>query len=402
MTALLPTAVEVRVATTPEEREAVFRFRYRVYVEELGRYRAIADHRRRRLADAEDDHSWVVYALVDGDVVGTTRVTWGGDSFSERQVEQYQLAPFLAEIPAERMAVGERTMISPHLRGADLFPVLTQPCEALTMAHDVRVVFGACEPHLLSLYAEYQRPYGTRNINSPEAGFLVPLISFPQGPDALRELGSPGRLPRCVQAVLAGTGTVESPGHLGDEAYGALVVEALTRLVPSVFDGMGAAELAACLRRSNVITCRTGDRLLKAGGSARNAFVVLDGRLTVSRCGDVVGTVGPGEVVGEMAYLLQQPRGFDVDVVTDGTRVLSLSERTLARLPDTDPTAAAKLVSNISRQLCRRLEHGGPGRRPGPSRVTRGRVGEIRTPDLCVPNAALYQAEPPPVGEGSG
>jgi hypothetical protein len=44
-----------------------------------------------------------------------------------------------------------------------------------------------------------------------------------------------------------------------------------------------------------------------------------------------------------------------VDVVDDGTRVLSLSERTLRRLPDVDPGAAAKLASNISRQLCRRL-----------------------------------------------
>jgi CRP-like cAMP-binding protein len=73
----------------------------------------------------------------------------------------------------------------------------------------------------------------------------------------------------------------------------------------------------------------------------------------------VVGSVGPGEIVGEMAYLLQQPRGSDVDVVTDGTRVLSLSERTLSRLTGADPIAAAKLSSNISRQLCRRLAAAG-------------------------------------------
>jgi hypothetical protein len=356
--------IVVRIVTTPEEREAVERFRYEVYVEEMGRYRATADHEHRRLSDPEDDHSWIIYAAMSdgsqvGDVVGTTRVTWGGFGFSARQIEQYQLAPFLAEIPAERMCVGERTMISPAWRGTDLFPTLTAPCEALTLAHDVRVVFGACEPHLVSFYAAYQRPFGTRNINSAETGFLLPLVSFPQAPEALLEFGVDGALPRCVEDVLLGSGTVFGPSFVGDRAYERHLVAEIaalsSALLPSIFEGLTDDEVARCVQRSNVVTCCTGDRLLKTGGSARNAFVVLEGELTVSRDGVPVGAVGPGEIVGEMAALLRQPRGFDVDVVSDGTRVLSLSERTIARLADTDPATAAKLASNIARQACRRL-----------------------------------------------
>ncbi len=347
--------IEVRTAITEAEREAVYRFRYEVYVEEMGRYQAVADHERRRLADPEDDHSWITYAAVDGEVVATTRVTWGGDGFSPRQIEQYQLTPFLAEIPAERMAVGERTMISQRRRGTDLFPTLTEGCAVRSAAHDIRVVFGACEPHLISFYARYQQPYGTRNINTPEAGFLVPLVSFPQGAEALLEFGREGDLPRCVQETLEGTSTVFSPLLAGREAYEQVVLGELASLDRSIFDGMDDRDVAHCLHRSNVVTCRAGDRLLKTGGSARNVFVVLRGRLAVSRHGEPIGSVGPGEIVGEMAYLLQQPRGSDVDVVEDGTRVISLSERTLGQLADTAPAAAAALASNISRQLCRRL-----------------------------------------------
>jgi hypothetical protein len=348
-------ALEVHVATTEAEREAVFRFRYDVYVEEMGRYRAIADHEHRRLADPEDDHSWIIYGAVDGEVVGTTRLTWGGCGFSARQIEQYQLAPFVAELPAERLQVGERTMISPRWRGTDLFSALTAPCEELTAAHDVRVVFGACEPHLLSFYARYQRPYGTRNINSAEAGFLVPMISFPQGCDALLDLGLDGELPRCVRDALTSTGTVESPSLMGDDAYERGVLRELAALDAALFEGMDELEVARCVQRSNVVRCRAGDRLLKAGGSARNAFVLLAGELAVSHDGVRVGTVRAGEVVGEMASLLQQPRRFDVDVVEEGTRVLSLSERTVSGLLEADPSTAAKLASNIARQACRRL-----------------------------------------------
>lgn len=349
--------IEVRLATTDAEREAVYRFRYEVYVEELGRYRAIADHEHRRLSDPEDAHSWIAYATAHDEVVGSFRVTWGGDGFSERQVEQYQLAPFLAELPPERTAVGERTMISPRWRGADLFSTLGEATSSLTAEHDIRVVFGACEPHLISFYGRYQRPYGTRNINTPEAGFLVPLVSFPQGPEALLEFGATGQLPTCVQHAIDGTGTVLGPLFVGDDEYQRWVHGAVGVLESSVFDGLDGDGVTSVIQRSNVVTCDAGDRLLKTGGSAHNMFVVLDGSLVVSRNGVPVGTVGPGEVVGEMAHLLSQPRAFDVDVVEDGTRVLSLSERTLMRLTETAPAAAARLAANISQQLCRRLAH---------------------------------------------
>jgi hypothetical protein len=348
--------LEVRVAQTAEEREAVFRARYDIYVEELGRYRSVADHEHRRLADPEDDTSWIVYATDGIDVVGSMRITWGGHGFSRRQLQQYQLAPFLAEIPAERMSVGERTMISPAWRGGDVFEKLGEGGIALNSENDIRVVFGACEPHLISFYARHQRPYGARNINSAEAGLLVPLVCFPEGEDALREFGTGGSLPGCVASVLVGTdSTVTSPVLIGDEPYEALVLDAVATLASSVFDGLTLDEIVRCVRRSNVLTCHEGDRLLKVGGSAHNVFVLLNGRLEVSRDGLPVGTISPGEVVGEMAHLLRQSRAFDVDVTEPGTRLLSLSDRTLAGLADDDPATSGRLLSNISRQLCRRL-----------------------------------------------
>ena len=71
--------------------------RYAVYVEEMDRYHDVAGSEQHRFAEPEDQHSWLFYAR-DGDtVVAATRMTWGGDGFSSRQIDQYQLAPFLAE-----------------------------------------------------------------------------------------------------------------------------------------------------------------------------------------------------------------------------------------------------------------------------------------------------------------
>src|SRR5436309_2084500 len=111
---------EVGLAQSAAEKEAVYRFRYSVYVEEMGRYQASADHAGRRLVEPEDDDGFVFYARDGDDVVGTARLSWGGHGFSERQIDEYSLAPFLDELPHDVIAVGERVMVTPKLRGTGL------------------------------------------------------------------------------------------------------------------------------------------------------------------------------------------------------------------------------------------------------------------------------------------
>ena len=95
--------------------------------------------------------------------------------------------------------------------------------------------------------------------------------------------------------------------------------------------------------------------MLKRGGSARNIFLVLEGTLEVRDDSHIVGVLTPGDAFGEMAFLLERPRSFNVDAATAGTRVLSLSEGTLRKMIAEDPTVAAKLLLNLSKMLCVRL-----------------------------------------------
>lgn len=353
-------AFEVRIAETTEEREAVQRVRYSIYVEELGRYGSVADHERRLLADPEDEISWLFYALEGDEVVASTRITWGGVAdFSDRQIQQYGLGPFLAEIPSELIAVGERTLVRSDRRGSAALETLMATTKAHTDEHDLRVVFGACEPHLLSLYVGMgQQPYADRNINSEEAGYLIPLVSFVPDAEALRGVGDGDGLPAVVEAVVTGggavtAGTLTRPENYWGEVHGALSDLEETR--PTAFDEFTAEEEQRCIARSNIIGCDAGDRLLKAGGTARNMFIVLDGTLEVFDGDRVVGVLTKGDAFGEMAFLLETPRQFDVCAATDGVRVLSLSEGTLRRMIAEDPMVAAKLMLNVSKMLCLRL-----------------------------------------------
>ena len=59
---------EIVVASSDAEREAIYRFRYRVYVEEMNRYRSVADHDGKRLVEPDDARSHLFYAS-DGEAV---------------------------------------------------------------------------------------------------------------------------------------------------------------------------------------------------------------------------------------------------------------------------------------------------------------------------------------------
>lgn len=352
---------EFAQATTVAEIQAVQQLRYAVYVEEMHRYQDVEGAVEGRFAEPEDSHSWICYAREGTQVVAATRMTWGGDGFSDRQVDQYQLAPFLAELPAEIMGVGERNTVLPTYRGTGVLDQLLAYVSAATKLGSLQVVFGCCEPHLLSLYLKMgQRTYAPHNINSPTAGYLIPLVSFLPDVDALRGLGPktrPDELPACLQAVLDRSPSVRSQLLSTPEDYWSEIRRTLHELDAqriSTFDGFTDDEAQRCIARSTIIECASGDRVLKRGGTARNIFVVLDGTLEV-RDGDmIVNVLSPGDAFGEMAFLLERPRSFDVDAAT-AARVLSLSEGALRAMIAEDANIAAKLLLNLSRMLCVRL-----------------------------------------------
>ena len=215
--------VEFFRAQSEHDREEVFRFRYTVYVEELGRYRRSADHQGGRLVEPEDAHSVIYGARDDGRMVGTARLTFGADGFSPRQIDQYSLGPLLADVPAELMAVGERLMVAPHLRGSTLTAELRDLEREDVSARGVRLIFGCCEPHLLSMnLSAGARTYAEHNINSEEAGYLIPLVWFEGDSEDLAAAPS-------IQQALGRVGAVHAASLTPPEEYWAEVEATLER-----------------------------------------------------------------------------------------------------------------------------------------------------------------------------
>ena len=360
-------------AKTPEERKMVFRFRYDTYVEEMGRYRSVANHEERTLIEDEDDTARLYMAL-DGDrVVGCMRHNWGGDSpFCDRHITQYSMSDFLERVPAKQCIVGERFMVSPDLRGTDLIFRLFKHYLNFVNDNRIQLIFGDCEPHLLNLYLGMGfRTFAARNVNSRETGYLIPLVMVPEDMEYMRHInssimgilkdfGDGAAVPDCIPELLANSGAVKSSTLLPQAEYSANIMQQIQLAQPTthLFDGLNEEEQQLCQKKSNVIECRAGDHLIKKGNVTQNMFVVLSGVLEVRVDNRVVSVCESGDTVGEMAFLLESPRSADVFVAVDGTKVLSLSESNLKILSAEEPEIASKILLNLSKLLCRKLIRG--------------------------------------------
>ena len=65
---------DIRLAESQEDLEALYRFRYKIYVEEMGRVKHDADHLNKKIRDDLDDGGHNLLAFKQGKLVGAARI----------------------------------------------------------------------------------------------------------------------------------------------------------------------------------------------------------------------------------------------------------------------------------------------------------------------------------------
>ena len=93
-----------------------------------------------------------------------------------------------------------------------------------------------------------------------------------------------------------------------------------------------------------------GEVLCHEGHIGRQAFVILDGEAAVDISGTRVGTLGPGQVVGEMALIDHGPRSATVTALSPMT-VLTLSVLEFRSLLDGGGAPVHELLVQLTGRL---------------------------------------------------
>ena len=117
-----------------------------------------------------------------------------------------------------------------------------------------------------------------------------------------------------------------------------------------LFSGATTKELRQIAKATVELTIDEGKEFVTQGDIGREAFVIVEGRADVSRGGQKISELGPGDCVGELALLDHGPRTATVTAATPLT-VLVLGPREFSGLLDEVPTLNHKVLTALASKV---------------------------------------------------
>jgi CRP/FNR family cyclic AMP-dependent transcriptional regulator len=126
-----------------------------------------------------------------------------------------------------------------------------------------------------------------------------------------------------------------------------------TRL--NLFDALPSTESILLHSLFVFKTFKSGDYIMRYGEESRSLYVLIDGKVSVSRATSdgrtfVLATLFPGEILGEIAALTSLPRTADV-IATSDVRVAELSLNDLRNYLPMLPTLVFHLFKTMGQRL---------------------------------------------------
>lgn len=123
----------------------------------------------------------------------------------------------------------------------------------------------------------------------------------------------------------------------------------------ALFQGMSDRELDMLLALTTTKKLKKRAYLFRRGEPGNALFAVLEGRLKATGEGRdgkemVFSVMDPGEVIGEIALMDQEPRSATVQAVEDVT-LLTLHRRDLIPFLERNPKAAIKLAAVLAKRI---------------------------------------------------
>lgn len=119
-----------------------------------------------------------------------------------------------------------------------------------------------------------------------------------------------------------------------------------------IFSGLPANLLIEIAAKTTMQEYTQGEVILDHGQPVKYLMVLIEGEAEVSLPGQgIVGTVKPGETIGEMGVLTYQPSSAQVIAKTNSVKLLALVDKELRHLISCNSSLASNMLTMMSRRL---------------------------------------------------
>ncbi len=194
--------ITIKAAHSLADLMEIYRYRYKIYHEEMKRPQKYADHSRKIICDPLDACATNFVAWQNDQIVGVVRVNLARDSQLGLYEELYGIAAY-CDSPQTQAAIVTRLMIDPQKRGSTLAIDLAAACYQLGLLRDVRFNCIDCNSHLVGFFKRLGYREYRENCIHPELGETTPLVFHLDDMQYLEEIKSP--LAHVVALHLAAT-----------------------------------------------------------------------------------------------------------------------------------------------------------------------------------------------------
>jgi len=182
---------EIREAVDEAARNEIYRFRYRIYVEQLGLRQEYADHGRKLVVEPLDEAARIYAAYFNGAVVGAIR----GNRFSDLQTAYYrELYRIDDRFPfrPDEMSLTTKLMFDPVLRGS-VYPIrlIVHYARDFNARRPCKIDFVDCRRWLLPFFLKLGYVDYLGWVDHNEYGSVRPLFCPADQVMRLQRLRSP-------------------------------------------------------------------------------------------------------------------------------------------------------------------------------------------------------------------
>ena len=145
-----------KIAYSKEEKEAIYRFRFKVYMEELHITHIAADHDKKMLFDEADKYTVLYYVMDDREVIGTVRSQRGTEGmFLENDINFFGLGKLEGSVGYHKIAIVDRLIVAKAYRRSPLAHELMLATYLGGLEAGTKICFITCDEILLPMYLRY-------------------------------------------------------------------------------------------------------------------------------------------------------------------------------------------------------------------------------------------------------
>lgn len=359
-------SIQIKIASTPQEKREVYQLRYKVYVEEMSKEQIIVDHENKMIYDDLDEWGILIYAQMGSQIVGTARLNIGylGDYPSDL-VECLSMKEFQSCRDGEDehlFSYASKLMIDEKYRGSSILYFILAEFYKISYPKQVLFGFTDCNVHLIRLYEQMGFNRYGKNFTDKGYGLLVPVVMIVRDFQHLREVRSP--LYRITRKLKADNPQSVAWFHqrfmaketlnsqlLSKEALWARIVgliDASPLEVMPALAGLSEAEAQTFFHAcGSLVECEAGDMFTLQGEVSYSYNILLSGKFkSLTIVNPIREFDKPGQVIGVNGLTEHNIHIENIAAVTS-VKVLVLTGIAFPKFSHAHFETAHKIVRNI-------------------------------------------------------